>query len=177
LTRKPPHRHKAVFLDRDGTLCEDVGYLSRWDDFKVFPDIIELNSLKSKDYKLIGITNQSGVERGIVGEDFVREVNSVFTERYGFDGFYYCPHHPDKGCSCRKPRPGMALRARDEHGLDLSASYVVGDKEADMLLARAIGARGVLVLTGEAKESESADYVARDLKEAVAWILGSSDDR
>lgn len=171
MTGKPPSRNRAVFLDRDGTLCEDRGYLSRWEDFKVFPDVSELNLLKSQGFKLIGITNQSGIARGIVSEDFVRQVNNVFIERYGFDGFYYCPHHPDEGCSCRKPGPGMALKARDEHGLDLQASYVIGDKEADMLLARAIGATAVLVLTGEARESENARFRARDLKEAVRFIL------
>lgn len=173
MDRESPPRNRAVFLDRDGTLCEDVGYLSRWDDFKVFPDVTELNSLKSLGFKLIGITNQSGIARGIVKENFVREVNGVFIERYGFDGFYYCPHHPDEGCTCRKPRPEMALKARKEHGLDLKTSYVIGDKEADMLLARAIGAKSILVLTGEARESEAADYTARDLGEAVKFILKS----
>jgi heptosyltransferase-2 len=171
MDRESPPRNRAVFLDRDGTLCEDVGYLSRWEDFKVFSDVNELTSLKSLGFKLIGITNQSGIARGIVREDFVREVNGVFMKQYGFDGFYYCPHHPDEGCRCRKPRPEMALRARGEHGLDLKTSYVIGDKEADMLLARAIGATGVLVLTGEARESEAASFRALNLKEAVDFIL------
>lgn len=164
-------RKRAVFFDRDGTLNQDAGYLSRWEDFKVFSDVSEINLLKDRAYSIIGITNQSGVARGIIEAAFVRDVNSLFVEQYGFDDFYYCTHHPDEHCSCRKPQPGMLLDARADHGLDLKRSYVVGDKESDMLAARAVGAKGVLVLTGEDGSSLSADFVARDLKEAVRIIL------
>jgi heptosyltransferase-2 len=164
-------RKRAVFFDRDGTLNEDAGYLSRWEDFKVFSDVNEVNLLKEQGYAIIGITNQSGVARGIIEEAFVREVNGLFVEQYGFDDFYYCTHHPDEHCSCRKPQPGMLLDARADYRLDLRGSYMVGDKESDMLAARAAGARGVLVLTGEDRASPSADFVARDLREAVRIIL------
>ncbi|MDP2168427.1 MAG: HAD-IIIA family hydrolase, partial [Thermodesulfovibrionales bacterium] len=118
----------------------------------------------------IGVSNQSGISRGLVEENFAKKVNDVCIEKYGFDGFYYCPHHPDEYCSCRKPEPGMALKARIKHGIDLKRSYVVGDKEADMLLAKAVGAKAVLVLTGQAKGSENADFTASGLKQAVDWI-------
>ncbi|MEJ2182244.1 MAG: HAD family hydrolase [Nitrospirota bacterium] len=162
---------RAVFFDRDGTLCEDADYLNRWEDFKVLPDIASLKLLRDKHFKLIGITNQSGIARGIIKEEFVREVNRYFIDAQGFEDFYYCPHHQDEHCACRKPEPGMLLRAGVEHGVDLTRSYVVGDKEADMLLAKAVGAKGVLVLTGKQSGSPNAAFVARGLAEAVKYIL------
>lgn len=162
---------RAVLFDRDGTLCEDADYLGRWEDFRELPDIESLARLKEKGFELIGATNQSGIARGLIKEDFVREVNSHFVENRGFTDFYYCPHHPDEDCPCRKPRPGMALMAQKEHGLDLKRSYVVGDTDRDMLLAKAVGARAVLVTTGKQKKSAHADFVARGLKEAVRFIV------
>jgi heptosyltransferase-2 len=162
---------RAVFFDRDGTLCEDADYLNDWDNFKVLPDINSLNMLSNKGFKLIGATNQSGVARGIVDEEFMKSVNAVFTEKHGFDDFYYCPHHPDEHCPCRKPEPGMLQRARAEHGVDLKKSYMVGDNEKDLLVAKAVGARAILVQTGHLKESPIADFTAKGLKEAVEWIL------
>ena len=161
----------AVFFDRDGTLCGDVGYLNKYDDLQIFKDINMVRVLKERGFRLIGVSNQSGIARGLIKKDFVREVNKIFIERYDFDDFYYCPHHPAEHCPCRKPEPGMLLRARAEHGIDLKRSFVVGDKEADMILAKAVGAKGVFVKTGQDKESLSADYEAKDLKEAVNWIL------
>jgi heptosyltransferase-2 len=121
--------------------------------------------------QIIGISNQSGIARGIVDEGFVKDVNNMFMKDYGFDDFYYCPHHPDEHCPCRKPEPEMLLRARAQHGINLKKSYVVGDKEADMLLAKAVGAKGILVQTGELKESQDADFIAKNLTEAVNWII------
>lgn len=164
----------AVFFDRDGTLCNDVGYLNTYDNLKIFSDVSMIKILRQKGFKLIGVSNQSGVARGLIREDFVREVNNIFIDRYGFDDFYFCPHHPADHCSCRKPEPGMLLRARAEHQIDFKKSFVVGDKEIDMLLARAVGATGVFVKTGQDEESPSADYTAKDLSEAVKWILEQS---
>jgi heptosyltransferase-2 len=162
---------RAVFLDRDGTLCKDTGYINKIEDLHIFKETNSLNLLKEEGFALIGITNQSGIARGIVDETFVEEVNNIFIARYGFDDFSYCPHHPDDHCTCRKPEPGMLLRARAKHKIDLKKSYVVGDKEADMLLAKAVGAKAILVQTGAAKESEYADFIAKDLAEAVKFIL------
>lgn len=166
-------KNKAVFFDRDGTLCKDAEYLNSFDNLEIFKEVSELIHLKDKGYKLIGVSNQSGIARGMVSENFTREVNGIFIDRYGFDDFYYCPHHPDEHCPCRKPEPEMILRARAEHGIDLKQSYVIGDKELDMLLAKSAGAKGILVLTGQGTESANADYVAKDLNEAVKWILGN----
>ncbi|MCI0469146.1 MAG: lipopolysaccharide heptosyltransferase II [Nitrospirae bacterium] len=162
---------RAVFFDRDGTLCRDADYLNDWNDFKVFHDINELNRLKDKGFLLIGISNQSGISRGIVEESFVIEVNNLFINKYNFDDFYYCPHHPDEHCPCRKPEPGMLFKARAKHMIDLKESYVIGDKDSDMLLAKAVGAKGILIKTGKQKDSIYADLTSDDIKEAVQHIL------
>ncbi|MBI4689474.1 MAG: lipopolysaccharide heptosyltransferase II [Nitrospirae bacterium] len=162
--------NRAVFFDRDGTLCKDVNFLNNFNDLDIFKEVEKLQLLKEKGFKLIGVSNQSGIARGIVNEAFTREVNNIFLERYGFDDFYYCPHHPNEGCSCRKPEPEMTFRARAKHNINLKKSYVIGDKELDILLAKAVGAKGILVLTGQGTESADADYIARDLNEAVQWI-------
>ena len=166
-------KNKAVFFDRDGTLCKDAEYLNSFDNLEIFKEVSELIQLKDKGYKLIGVSNQSGIARGIVDEKFTKEVNNIFIEQYSFDDFYYCPHLPDEHCPCRKPEPEMILKARAEHSIDLKQSYVIGDKELDMLLAKSAGAKGILVLTGQGAESANADYVAKDLNEAVKWILGN----
>jgi len=163
----------AVFFDRDGTLCRDAGYINTYDDIQIFPEISKVKLLKEKGFKLIGVTNQSGIAKGIVNEEFVKEVNNIFIKEYGFDGFYYCPHNPDDHCPCRKPEPGMIHRAKAEHKVAPEKSYIVGDKEADMLLATAVGAKGILVQTGELKESRYAVFTAKDLKDAVNWILNN----
>jgi heptosyltransferase-2 len=150
---------RAVFLDRDGTLCQDPGYLSRWEDFRPLPGLQELRRLKEAGFLLVGITNQSGIARGLVREEFVQEVNAYFLREHGFDAFYYCPHHPREHCSCRKPSPGMLLRARAELGVDLRRSWLVGDKELDLEAAQAVGARAVKV------------GAPMGLKEAVEFIL------
>jgi len=162
---------RAVLLDRDGTICEDADYLNSWDKLKAFDDINSLNHLINLDFKLIGITNQSGIARGIVSEDFVGQVNEMFIDRHGFSGFYYCPHHPDEACQCRKPEPGLAIRARDEHGIDPRRSFVIGDKDSDMLLGRTIGAYAILVTTGKQESSPHADFTASGLDQAVKHIL------
>jgi len=164
-------RSRAVFFDRDGTLCRDADYLNDWENFHPFEDLASLDELKVAGFKLVGISNQSGIARGIVDSGFAVACNNFFVDKHSFDAFYHCPHHPNDLCSCRKPQPGMALQARAEMGLDLQRSYVVGDKDDDMLLARAIGAKGILVTTGKQQDSEHADFVTPDLAGAVRWIL------
>ncbi len=167
-------RRPAVFFDRDGTLCRDPGYLARMEDLEIFPEVEGLARLKEQGYALIGVSNQSGIARGIVGEEFVKEVNGIFMKQYGFDGFYYCPHHPDDHCSCRKPEPGLLVKARNDFGIDLKRSFVVGDKEADILLAKAVGAKSIHVATGKEPSSAAADYSAKDLGAAVDIIAKST---
>ncbi len=165
-------KEKAVFLDRDGTLNEDVGYLNSFSNLKIFDKARKnIQRLKKAGFMLIGVTNQSGIARGLISEEFVMAVNSYMQKNLGIDDFYFCPHHPDNECQCRKPKPMMLRKAQLKYGINLKTSYVVGDKDLDMLLAGSIGARGILVLTGIDKESEHADFTAKDLTKAVDWIL------
>ncbi|MEN2985308.1 MAG: HAD-IIIA family hydrolase [Thermodesulfovibrionaceae bacterium] len=152
-------KSKAIFFDRDGTLCKDVNYLSNWKNFEVYPEVEQLKRLKDLGFLLIGVTNQSGIARGLIREDFVNEVNRYFIEKYGFDDFFYCPHHPDEGCFCRKPNPAMAILARYKYKIDFKQSFVVGDKETDLKMAEMIGAKGVQI----GKD-------ARNLKEVIEII-------
>jgi histidinol-phosphate phosphatase family protein len=181
----------AVFLDRDGTLLEEVGYLDRLERLTIFPFSVDgVRLLNRAGFKVVVITNQAGVARGLVEEPFVGEAHSylagVFAEGGAtIDGWYYCPHHPDapieayrQQCECRKPRPGMIRRAERDLDLDLARSFVVGDRWLDVELARAVGARGVLVRTGYGASEErrpqpgiQADAVVDNLMAAVTWIL------
>jgi heptosyltransferase-2 len=163
---------RAVFIDRDGTIIEDRGYLNNFNDLVIFPDAKEnLQRLKEAGFKLICITNQSGIARGIVKEDFVRIVNAYLQKTLDIDDFYYCPHHPDEGCPCRKPEPMLLLKARLKHGINLKASYIIGDKESDVLLAKKVGATGVLLSPASVPLNTNASYVAKNLKESINWIL------
>ena len=166
---------RAVFFDRDGTLCRDAHYLSRMEDLEIFSEITTLSGLREHGFSLIGISNQSGIARGIVPENVTKQVNQIFMDQYGFDAFYYCPHHPADHCSCRKPEPGMLIKGRIDHGIDLKRSFVVGDNECDMILAKAVGAKAILVKTGKTVTSPYADAVVEGLAEAVRTILSMSN--
>jgi heptosyltransferase-2 len=163
---------RAVFLDRDGTIIEDMHYLNTFDKLVIFPNVKEnLQKLKDAGFKLIGVTNQSGITRGIVDEKFVLELNGYLQKEFGIDDFYYCPHHPDEHCPCRKPEPMMPLSAKLRHRINLKASYVIGDKELDVQLAKKTGATGILLSSETSPENSSASYIAKDLAGAVEWIL------
>lgn len=180
---------RAAFLDRDGTLIREVGYLSRLEDLAVLPGVAgALRRLGEAGFVRLVVTNQSGVARGYFGEDFVEKTHRELlrrlqTEGASVEGFYVCPHHPEHSgpCGCRKPKDGLLRRAAGEWGLDLGASWVVGDKAADVALARAAGCRAALVRTGYGAETEAelagqgraADVVADDLEHAVEEILAS----
>jgi heptosyltransferase-2 len=123
------------------------------------------------------VSNQSGIARGLVDEDFVRKINNIFLDTYGFEAFYYCPHHPDEHCSCRKPEPGLLLDARVDYNINLKKSFVVGDKDLDMLLARSVGATGILVRTGQESFSQHADYSVENIREAVELIIRKDSEQ
>jgi len=182
---------RAVFLDRDGTLIEEKGYIYRPEEVMLLPKAVEAVSyFKSLGLKVVILTNQSGIGRGFYTEADYRKVMAYLFNLLGgrqaaVDASYFCPHAPWEGCPCRKPSPGMAERAAEELSLDLARSFVVGDKKSDMELARATGARGILVRTGYGAETEKSvtplwDAVADDLVEAAeiirGWIAGESDE-
>jgi D-glycero-D-manno-heptose 1,7-bisphosphate phosphatase len=181
----------AVFLDRDGTLIEEAGYLDRLERLVFFPYSVDaVRLLNRADLAVVIITNQAGVARGIFHEDFVAEAHRHVTmtlEEGGarVDGFYYCPHHPEASieqyrtsCECRKPRPGMLRRAAEELKLDLARSFVIGDRWHDLQAGDAVGARGILVRTGYGRTEEAAPKprcapaaIVDTLIEAASWIL------
>jgi D-glycero-D-manno-heptose 1,7-bisphosphate phosphatase len=172
----------AVFLDRDGTINEDTGYVSDPEDLIVLPGAAEaIKRLNERGIKVIVITNQSGVGRGYYTANDVRAVNERLEELLlldgaRLDGIYYCPHSPDQMCGCRKPETGLIVRAAAEHEIDLKRSFVVGDKAADVEMAKRAEAKGILVLTGKGAEEEerleeSPDFVAKDILDAIMWIL------
>jgi D-glycero-D-manno-heptose 1,7-bisphosphate phosphatase len=176
----------AVFLDRDGTISEEMGYLNHVSRFHMFacaaPAVRRINE---RGIPVIVVTNQSGVARGFFPEDVVQQVNERMMRELAaggarVDASYYCPHGAQDGCSCRKPQPGLLRRAAEEHGLDLSRSFVVGDRYADVEMAHRVGARAVLVLTGYGRGEvewhatgwpRQPDHVAEDLGVATDWIL------
>lgn len=158
----------AVFLDRDGTLIHDVGYLNHHSQIRLFPQTVPaLKLLRKAGYRLFVVTNQSGVARGLFPESSVRQTHrklqSLLKARGArIDGFFYCPHHPggkvkslSRVCRCRKPAPGMVEQAVRKYPIDRKRSFVIGDKLDDLLLARrARLAGGILVRTGKGRKSE-----------------------
>jgi D-glycero-D-manno-heptose 1,7-bisphosphate phosphatase len=182
---------QAVFLDRDGTINEEKDYLWRIEDFAFIPGAPEaIRRLRDAGFLVIVVTNQSGVARGYFSRKDVdrlhqhiqRELAKIGT---AIDAFYLCPHHPEKGqgefkvdCACRKGRPGMLLQAAAEHGIDLAASWMIGDKRADLEAGRAAGSRSLLVRTGHGEKELAtgagalAEAVVDDLSAAADYILG-----
>jgi D-glycero-D-manno-heptose 1,7-bisphosphate phosphatase len=183
----------AVFMDRDGTINEQMGYInhiSRFVMLKGVPDAIRL--LNTHGFLSVVVSNQSGVARGYFPVELVHETNKYMEERLAgkhafIDAVYFCPHHP-KGtvarysidCNCRKPRPGLVERACRQFDIDMKRSFVIGDRSTDMELAHRCGLKGVLVKTGYGRgEMEyiiphspyKPIYIAEDLLDAVKWIL------
>jgi D-glycero-D-manno-heptose 1,7-bisphosphate phosphatase len=181
----------AVFLDRDGTLIEDVGYLHHLDQMTVFPWTVDvIRALNRAGLAVVVVTNQSGIARGLFTEAFVDETHRHLSARLAaggarIDAYYYCPHHPDgvveayrQRCDCRKPASGLVDRAVRDLKLDPARSFVVGDKWLDIGLARTAGARGLLVRTGTGAAEEArpepgvtADAIVDNLAAAASWIL------
>jgi D-glycero-D-manno-heptose 1,7-bisphosphate phosphatase len=169
----------AVFIDRDGTIMEDTDYCCDPKDVRIFPGVVEaLRSLKSRGFKLIIITNQSGIGRGLFTIDQYRAVESEVLRQLGgdlLDATYYCPHVPGQHSKFRKPAPGMVLEAAREHRIDLSRSFLIGDKEVDVECAHNAGVRAVRVRTGIQRDvtESNADWLADDMPAAVQMILNA----
>jgi len=175
----------AVFLDRDGTVIFDKNYLSSPERVNVYACAAEsIKKLRKAGFKIIIVTNQSGIARGLLTEKEVAAVNKRFIsvlKKQGalIDGLYYCPHIDEDNCSCRKPKTGMVMRAAKEHNIDLSKSYTVGDHIRDYMLGHNMGGKGLFVLTGHGrgqqkklnKEKIQPFAVCKTLKQAAAAIL------
>ncbi len=183
----------AVFLDRDGTLTEEVGYVNHPRRLRLLPRSARaIRRLNEVGVAAIVVTNQAGVARGYFSEEVLQAVNAALVaqlkaEGAHLDAIYVCPHHPTEGeppyrldCDCRKPKPGLLHRAAADHGVDLTRSTLVSDRPSDLVAARAVGAAAVLVLTGyglgeweyrRARFPLEPDHVAPDLLDAVEWVL------
>jgi len=184
----------AVFIDRDGTLSEEIGYVNHVSRFKLLEkSAAAIKKLNEANMPAVLVTNQAGVARGYFPERLIADVHARMNELLAaggakLDGIYYCPHHPTAGeppyrmdCDCRKPKTGLIDRAAAEMGLDVARSYMIGDKLSDVALAKRSGcAAGILVLTGygrgdwefnSEREGVEPDFIAEDLLEAVDWLL------
>ena len=182
----------TVFLDRDGTLNVDTGYVKSPDDFTVLPGVgAALARLKQAGARLVVVTNQSGLGRGYFSSRDLEAIHSklrlvLAEDGVTLDGLYFCPHHPDDHCNCRKPARGMIDRAHAELKVDLSRAYVIGDSIRDIELAKQVGAQSLLVMTGPSGAEALADltvrdlppdYVAEGLSQAVDWIVAHATHR
>lgn len=190
-------KNRAVFLDRDGTINEDVHYLSDPKMFKLLPGAAEaIKLLNMSSLKSIVVTNQAGVARGFFTEETVKRIHEEMKHQLAekgayIDAIYYCPHHATEGigkykknCWCRKPNPGMLQRAANDLDLDLESCYLVGDKIIDVETGKKVGCTTFLILTGDKpqqmehlkKDCLNPDFILRDLYEAVKKILEIEDE-
>ena len=182
----------AVFLDRDGTMIEDVGYLGRVEEISWFPFTAEaVRRLNTAGFLVCVTTNQAGIGRGLFTHEAVADIHAHMTavlasEGARIDGWFYCPHHPDAAigayrliCDCRKPAPGMIQQACERFSIDLAGSFVIGDKPLDVAMAARAGTTGILVRTGYGERAvqahaggvPGASRVAVNLLDAVQWLL------
>jgi D-glycero-D-manno-heptose 1,7-bisphosphate phosphatase len=181
-------KNTAVFLDRDGTINEEVDYLSRLEQLNLFPFTFEaIRMINESGMKVVVVTNQSGVARGFFKENFLDTVHGRINELLGekgahIDRFYYCPHHPIYGkepykvdCDCRKPKPGMIMKAMEELQIDPARSYIIGDMVKDLQAGHNAGIKkAILVKTGYGENIVRADmaaYVAGNILDAVTWVM------
>ena len=189
---KGQKKNRVVFLDRDGTICEEVGYLDAVEQMKLIPRSGEaVRLLNQRGFKVVVITNQAGVARGYFPESILQGLHEEMTRQLSeegarLDGIYYCPHHPTEGvgpyrreCDCRKPATGLLERAATDLDLDLSTAYMMGDHLSDVECGQRIGAGTVLLLTGHGRETLAKrerwacppSHIAADLYEAVQWLI------
>ena len=174
-------RNKAVFLDRDGTIARDVPYCSRPEDFELLPRVAEaIKLLNDSGFKVVVITNQSGIGRGYFTEDMLGKIhhkmlNELNSSGAVIDAIYYCSHHPDDDCECRKPKPAMILQAAHDLDIDLCQSYFIGDKDLDVEAGK--NARCLTVHIAIANENSDKttrykpDATLPDLYEAARWVI------
>jgi D-glycero-D-manno-heptose 1,7-bisphosphate phosphatase len=174
---------KVVFLDRDGVISKDSpDHIKSWDEFFFLPNAkAGIKLLTDHDFKIIVITNQSVIARGMTTVEELEDMHKKMIheiEIYGgeISDIYYCPHHPNDGCKCRKPEPGMLLKAIKDHDIDPTRSFMVGDRMMDVNVGKKVGCRTVIIPSDvglkELQKSDSKpDYIANDLLDAGGWII------
>ncbi len=171
--------NKAVFLDRDGTIARDVHYCRRPEDLELLPTVPDaIRLLNHSGFKVVVITNQSGLARGYFTEDVLAQIHQKMQDELknggaSVDAIYYCSHHPDNGCECRKPKTALFYQAAQDLGIDFTCSYVVGDSQMDINAGKALSCKTVLVTTGPKAGNgiiDPPDYVASSLLQAARWI-------
>lgn len=184
-------KRAALFLDRDGVINEDpVQFVTRPEELRLLPQAARaIARFNARGIPVVVCSNQSGVAKGLYTLETLQRISERLQQllaEYGahIDAFYYCPHDDADGCDCRKPKPGLLLRAAQEHGIDLERSVFVGDSWRDIQAGRAAGVKTVLVLSGHVKRELLAsaegtqptpDHIAEDLSEATEWILDQLD--
>lgn len=183
---------KAVLLDKDGTVSQDVGYLNDPNNLRLLPGSAEaIKKLNAAGYRVFIVSNQAGIARCLLNESILhaidkRLVRDLLNQGAIIDEVYYCPHHPDQGyypyrtdCSCRKPDPGMLKKAIEKYQIDVSRSFLIGDKKSDIEAGQKLGLKTVLVLTGYGEQEKEKfmdqphppSHIAKDLLNAVNWLL------
>ncbi len=183
---------KIIFLDRDGVISifTPNDFIKKWEEFKFLPDAIEgLKILTDAGYKIVIISNQSGVGKKIFTEEDLNEITEnmkkiLFTNGIEIYRVYYCTHTEKDNCNCRKPKPGLFLKAREEIGnIDFSKTFFIGDSEKDVIAGKTVGTKTILVLSGETKSKKETekweikpDYIFKNLKESAEFIIGRKNE-
>lgn len=179
---------KVIFLDRDGVINKNPkehNYIKSWDEFVFLPGARKaIKRLNNHSYSVIVVSNQAGINKGLISQDRVEEIHRLMAEEIKNSGgeiraVYYCPHREDENCDCRKPHPGLLLKAARDFSLDLKRSYLIGDAIEDISAGERAGCQTILVLTGRGKKhlhnrkewESKPDFIAKDIEEAVDWIL------
>lgn len=173
--------NKAIFIDRDGTLNEDPGYVHKIEDFKLLPGVVEALNLLKNDFKFVIISNQSGIGRGYYKEKDFHKFNNKLVEELKkqniiIEKTYFCPHTPEENCSCRKPSITFIKQAEKEFNLNLKESFVIGDHPHDIELGKNANCKTIYLLTGHGKRhkkeiKDKPDFIADNLLEAARWII------
>lgn len=179
---------RAVFLDRDGTIARDVHYCRCLDDFVLLPGVPQaIGLLNEHGFKVVVITNQSGIARGYLTEETLHLIHLKMRDelqKHGasVDAIYFCPHHPDDNCECRKPRPTLIFKAAKDLDIDLRLSYMVGDDIKDVEAGRSAGCRTVWIAQDPSQAEglphhQLPDHVADSLHEATSWVARDAESR
>jgi histidinol-phosphate phosphatase family protein len=187
LEKSTEHIKKAVFLDRDGVINADSpDYIKRWEEFRFLPGSLDaIRRLTENRYTVIVITNQSAVGREMISLDTLNDIHGRMCRKIAETGgritdIFFCPHHPDEGCACRKPKPGMILKAAEKHAIDLTRAWMIGDSAKDVECGLRAGCRGTILLkTGKWEQAQqeleakgiAKNSTAAELSEAVGFII------